>query len=57
VTFYKLQILGRGEIRSVPLYTEPLSLVVTRSIIVAIVYIMVFNLIAWYALKRAQVAE
>jgi ABC-type transport system involved in multi-copper enzyme maturation permease subunit len=57
VTFYKLQILGRGEIRPVALYTEPLSLVVIRSIVVALVYIFVFNFIAWYAFKRAQVAE
>jgi ABC-type transport system involved in multi-copper enzyme maturation permease subunit len=57
VTFYRLQILGRAEIRYVPLYTEPLSLVVARSIVVALVYIFVFNFIAWYAFKRAQVVE
>jgi len=57
VTFYRLDILGRREVMPVALYTEPLSLVVVRSIVVALVYIFVFNFIAWYALKRAQVAE
>jgi ABC-type transport system involved in multi-copper enzyme maturation permease subunit len=57
VTFYKTEITGARAITRVPLYTEPLSLVVTRSIVVAAVYIFAFNLIAWYALKRAQVAE
>lgn len=57
VTFYKLDVLGRTEITYEALYTEPLSLVVIRSIIVALIYIVVFNFIAWYALKRAQVAE
>lgn len=57
VTFFRLQIQGRGEITRVPLFTEPLSLVLIRSIVVALVYSVVFNFIAWYALKRAQVAE
>jgi len=48
---------GPGGIIQVPLNTEPLSLIVARSIAVAAVYILVFNFIAWYALKRAQVAE
>jgi hypothetical protein len=37
--------------------TEPLSIIVARSIAVAAAYILVFNFIAWYALKRAQIAE
>jgi ABC-type transport system involved in multi-copper enzyme maturation permease subunit len=57
VTFFKTEILGARQITRVPLYSEPLSLVVARSIAVAAIYIFVFNLIAWYALKRAQVAE
>jgi len=57
VTFFKTEIRGTGQIIRVPLYSEPLSLVVARSIAVAVIYIFVFNLIAWYALKRAQVAE
>jgi hypothetical protein len=59
VTFYKFEIRGGGisGIIRVPLYTEPLSVVAARSVAVAIVYILVFNFIAWYALKRTQVAE
>jgi hypothetical protein len=40
-----------------PLYTEPLSLVLARSIIVAAVYILLFMFISWFALKRAEVLE
>jgi len=57
VTFYRIEILGPGKINRVTLYSEPLSLVVARSIAVAAVYILVFNFIAWYTLKRAQVTE
>ena len=58
VTFSKIEILGPREgIRRAALYSEPLSMVVARSIAVAAVYIFVFNFIAWYALKRAQVTE
>ena len=59
VTFYRIEIRGGGigGIIRVPLYTEPLSVVAARSVAVAIVYILVFNFIAWYALKRTQVAE
>jgi len=58
VTFYRLEyLLGSQRLNPVDLYTEPLSLVVARSIAVAVVYILVFNFIAWYAFKRAQVAE
>ncbi|MCW4007268.1 MAG: ABC transporter permease [Candidatus Bathyarchaeota archaeon] len=39
------------------LYTEPISLVVARSIAVALVYTFVFLFIAWYAFKRAQILE
>ncbi|MEJ5328003.1 MAG: ABC transporter permease subunit [Candidatus Bathyarchaeia archaeon] len=39
------------------LYTEPLSLVVARSIAVAFAYISVFLFVAWYAFKRAQILE
>jgi ABC-type transport system involved in multi-copper enzyme maturation permease subunit len=38
-------------------YTEPMLLVVLRSIGVAFAYIFVFLLIAWYAFKRAQILE
>jgi ABC-type transport system involved in multi-copper enzyme maturation permease subunit len=64
VTFYRIDLTGIGQgqgqgLRSIqiPISTEPLSLIVARSIAVAAIYIVVFNLIAWYALKRAQVAE
>jgi ABC-type transport system involved in multi-copper enzyme maturation permease subunit len=53
VTFFRIQFVGQP----ITMYTEPLSLIVSRSIEVALVYILVFNVIAWYALKRAQVVE
>ena len=57
VTFSRIEIISPRDIRRIVLYSEPLSMVVARSIAVAAVYIFVFNFIAWYALKRAQVAE
>ncbi len=38
-------------------YTEPISVVALRSLGVALAYIFVFLMIAWYALKRAQILE
>lgn len=40
-----------------PLYTESLSFILMRSLIVAAVYILVFSFIAWFALKKAQITE
>jgi hypothetical protein len=57
VTFTKTEIVGQRQELLVPLFSEPLSIVVARSIAVAAVYIFVFNFIAWYALKRVQVTE
>ena len=57
VTFYKIDALNLGPSSSIELYTEPLSLVMLRSMTVAVVYIVVFSLLAWYALKRAQIVE
>jgi len=58
VTFFKIELRGGGQgIIRVPLNTEPLATIVAKSIAVAFVYIMIFNFIAWYALKRTQVAE
>jgi len=57
VTFSRIEIVSPADFRRVVMYSEPLSLVVARSIAVATVYIFVFNFIAWYALRRAQVAE
>jgi ABC-type transport system involved in multi-copper enzyme maturation permease subunit len=56
VTYYKINTAREGGGVSL-IGKEPLSTLVTRSIVVAIIYILVFNLIAWYALRRAQVAE
>ena len=56
VTYYKINLQDRQERVSL-LSSEPISTTVSRSIAVAVIYIIVFNLIAWYALKRAQVAE
>jgi ABC-type transport system involved in multi-copper enzyme maturation permease subunit len=39
------------------LYTESIAFILLRSIAVASTYILVFSLIAWYALKRAQITE
>jgi ABC-type transport system involved in multi-copper enzyme maturation permease subunit len=39
------------------LYTEPMSLIVGRSIGVAFVYIAIFMFIAWIVFKRSQIAE
>jgi ABC-type transport system involved in multi-copper enzyme maturation permease subunit len=60
VGFYRSEISGTGPglvINQVLMYSEPLSLIVARSIAVAIVYIIVFNLIALYALKSAEITE
>ena len=56
VTYYKINLQDRQERVSL-LRSEPISTTVLRSIAVAVIYIIVFNLIAWYALKRAQVSE
>ena len=59
VGFYRIELTGTPPLgfNRVLMYTEPLSLVAARSIIVAAVYIIVFNLIAWYTLKRTQITE
>lgn len=62
VTFYSTEITvfgpgGSPIINYVLLYSEALSFVLLRAIAVALTYFAVFALIAWYALKRAQVAE
>jgi len=54
VTYYKITLRERTYSL---VGSEPLSTTITRSIVVAVIYILVFNLIAWYALKRAQIAE
>jgi len=58
VTFFKIGMFRPGEPSSmIELYVEPLSLILLRSITVALTYILAFSLISWYALKRAQVLE
>jgi len=57
VTFFKIGGFSAGEISWTPLYAEPLSLALLRSIIVAATYIFVFLFISWYAFKQAQVLE
>ena len=58
VTFYKIGTVTLGNPPSlIELSTEPLSLFLLRSLIVATIYIAVFAFIAWYALKQAQVLE
>lgn len=58
VTFFKIGIHGPGLPPGlVELYTEALSLVVLRSVLVATAYILVFSLISWYAFRRAQVLQ
>jgi len=59
VTFSKLGSFTPGQQlpEMIPVYTEPLSLILLRSIIVAIAYTVAFTVIAWFAFKRAQVLE
>jgi ABC-type transport system involved in multi-copper enzyme maturation permease subunit len=53
-----IQIVGgQPEINQVYAYTEPLALIVSRSVGVAVTYILVPLFIAWYALKRAEILE
>jgi ABC-type transport system involved in multi-copper enzyme maturation permease subunit len=56
VNFSKLNVFQPGQPAAI-LYTEPLSLVLLRSIAIASAYIFAFSFIAWFALKRAQVSE
>jgi len=56
VSFFKISGFS-GEYSWDLLYTESLSLVLLRSIIVAATYILVFLFISWYAFKRAQILE
>jgi ABC-2 type transport system permease protein len=59
VTFSKLGSFTPGQQLPgmIPVYTEPLSLILLRSIIVATAYTVAFIVIAWFAFKRAQVLE
>ena len=53
-----IQIVGgQPEINQVYAYTEPLALIISRSVGVALAYILVPLFIAWYAFKRAEILE
>ena len=56
ITYYKIN-LGAVPPAFEPLFSEPFSTVILRSIAVALVYFIVFVGISWYAFRRAQVAE
>ncbi|MEM3402996.1 MAG: ABC transporter permease [Nitrososphaeria archaeon] len=57
VTFFKMSALIGQSQQLIELYTESLSIVLLRSIAVALAYIFGFLLISWYAFKRAQMLE
>lgn len=55
INFVKWQLYPDPKILEV--YTETLSFLVTRSVLVASTYILVFAFIAWVSLKRTQITE
>jgi len=57
VEFYKIEFRLGGMPVYTFLYTETLSFIITRALVITAVYILVFGFIAWFALKRAQVTE
>lgn len=57
VTYYKIRGIAPGQPLWEPLYSEPLSTVISTSIAVALVYFIVFVAISWYTFRRAQVTE
>lgn len=58
VTFARIGNLTGGQGPAyIPVYTESLALVLSRSILVALTYAIVFLVIAWIAFKRAQILE
>ncbi len=56
VTYFRI-VLGGAAPSWEPLYSEPFSSVILRSVGVALVYFIVFIGISWYVFRRAQVAE
>ena len=48
---------GQPKITQTFAYSEPISVITSRSVATALTYIIVFLIIAWMALKRAQVLE
>jgi ABC-type transport system involved in multi-copper enzyme maturation permease subunit len=57
VNFIKFELTGGAGPRIIEVFTETLSYVVMRSLLVASVYIFTLSFIAWFALKRAQITE
>ncbi len=60
VAFVNLSGLSTTSSQTSPLtvlYSEPLLEVLLTAVAVALTYIVVFSLISWYALKRAQILE
>jgi len=59
VTYYKINIGGStpGQGFWEELYSEPLSTVISTSIVVALIYFIAFVAISWFFFRRAQVAE
>jgi ABC-type transport system involved in multi-copper enzyme maturation permease subunit len=57
INLTQIQAGQSPELAQTVVYTEPMSLVLLRSVGVAFVYIFVFLFIGWYAFKRAQILE
>ena len=58
VTFSRISSLTPGQIpEMIPVYTEPLSLILVRSVLVAVAYTLIFIFVAWFAFRRAQILE
>ncbi|MEM2995298.1 MAG: ABC transporter permease [Candidatus Bathyarchaeia archaeon] len=58
VVFYKVGGITNGQPSLwTELYSEPISLIVLRAMVVAAIYIFIFLFIAWYAFKLAEVME
>lgn len=58
VTFFQIRFGGPPQQSPfVELYTEPLSFIILRSILVTIVFILAFLFVSWFVFKRAEVRE
>jgi ABC-type transport system involved in multi-copper enzyme maturation permease subunit len=55
INFVKFELVPGAAPKIIDVFTETLSFVVTRSIVVALSYIFIFSFIAWFALKKAQI--
>ncbi len=57
VTFFNISAFMGQSQQMVETYTEPLSIVLVRSVLVALAYIITFLSISWYSFKQAQISE